>query len=311
MSYPQATLVQRIRWNLGDLPWEGTGTAANTTSTVVVNDGGDWAEGDIGEILDAVTGDTEIFRDSGQHSGNNVTAVRGYYGSTAAAHITTSRILKNPKFRYHEITNAISSVINDLPWPCIYKIVAQNVTASVTGGWGGAWGSSPWGGGSGGSSGPWYNLNAAALAIQSAYQETLVTPAELHTFGGYHSWSRIVLKRGLPASLAASGVGVAFPDGVNNTVNPVTVNYAAKITDTVATGDYSDLTAGDPIVEAIIYGATALMTGALEIRKPRHAADEVDNLRAGAMFNSFFERALRSAEKDLRQKSPLMDGWDK
>lgn len=287
MSLAVATLVQRIRFHLGDLPWETAGTAASTSSVIAVTDGTDWAEGDIMEIVDAVTGTTEIVRVS-SISSNNVTGVRGYYGSTAAAHVTSSRILKNPKYKDTEITNAISSTIQGfLPWPWVYKVVADAITPDVT-------------------NAQWYDLGADALALTSVYQLAGEDSTQVMQYGRFHHYGRIVLKRNLPTSLVASGVGVAFPDGFLDASNTVYINYAAKITDTIATTSYSDFSDGDPVTEAIMYGTVALLQGSLELRKPRKGAQETDNLRSASYFNRIYHGALNQAANELRQKSPIM-----
>ena len=277
----QATLVQRVRFHLGDHPWETVGSAASATSDVVVGDGAEWAKGDIGEFSD---GDTFYTRSI---SGSSLTCVRSYNGSTGATQ-ASGRILKNPKYLYNEITNAVSTVIKAyLPWPRIYKTTADTVTPDAT-------------------NTSWYDLAADALGIVSIYQLGDATPKQVRTYNEFHQYDRVTFKRNLPTTLVASGVGLRFADGFLDRDNTVYINYAAKITDTVTTGSYVDFSDGDAVTEAIVLGAVQILHRALELRKTRNSDDEPDYIRSGRDFNSLFQAALNTAEKEIRLKTPLM-----
>lgn len=255
-----------------------------------MTDGTDWSEGDIGEIIDVTTGVAEDFFTL-SISSNNLTVVRGYYGTTAAAHLGASRIFKNPKYRYLEITNAISEIIEmALPWPRFYKIVADSITPDTTK--------------------TWYDLAADALALVRVSQSYGLSDLRHQLYGERHFYNRVAFRRGMPTAIAASTVGVSFLDGFRHPTNSVVIVYAAKITDTVSSALYSDFSAGDAITSAIEYGTIALLQGSLELRKPRHSADETDQLRTSVMFDRLFSRAKATAEKELRQKDPLMRNWD-
>jgi hypothetical protein len=97
-----------------------------------------------------------------------------------------------------------------------------------------------------------------------------------------------------------------FPDGFLDQDNVVYVQYASKITDTTLGGEYQDFSAGEAVVEAIVLGSVALMQSALELRKGRHDAQDTDNLRSGSYFGQLYRKALATAEKEIRQRSPLM-----
>src|SRR3972149_805111 len=92
MSLAQSTLVQRIRFELGDRPWEDTGTASSGSSTITGASTGDWVEGDIGEFI--TDGDT--FRTVSE-TGGEITAPRSHWGTTGAAHGASSRIPHTPR----------------------------------------------------------------------------------------------------------------------------------------------------------------------------------------------------------------------
>jgi hypothetical protein len=282
MTMARSLLVQRIRYLLGDNPWETLGEASSDTSEVFVGSGEDWAQGDIGEFLE--DGDTFYTRAS---SGSDIVATRGYYGTTPAPHNAGSRILKNPKYRYWEITNAITSVINfELPFPRIYKVGNDTITPSQTT--------------------TWYDLNEDALGLVNVEQLGDNAPIPLRKYGEFHKFQRVRFERNLPASLCASGVGLAFPDGFLDNDNTVYVTFASKITDAVSFGVYQDFDAGDAVVEAIALGAVALLQSALELRKPRKGAQETDNLRSGSYFGQLYKKALWTAEKEIRARYPLM-----
>lgn len=281
MSLSRTTLVQRVRWELGDRPWEDTGSAANATSTITGVSTGDWVEGDIGEFLE--DGDTFWVR---SETGGTITAQRSYDGSTGAAH-TTARILKNPRYRFNEITNAIESVIQDQLWPKVWKKVGDTVTPAPT-------------------TTVWYDLAADARALISVNQRYGTGDARLMFYGLRHGNYRVIFERNLPTALVTSGVGLQFPDGFAHATNTVNVDYAAKITDTVVTSNYSDLTDGDAVVEAIIFGAISHLESALENRKPRKPRQDRETLRGAALYDRRFQDALNRAHIECMDTIPIM-----
>lgn len=282
MSLSQATLVQRVRYELGDRPWETTGSAAGATGVVAVADGTDWSEGDIGEFV--TDGDTFWVQSINV---NDLTAVRSYWGSTGAAHGASSRIYKNPRYTFMEITNAITAVIQDRLWPHAWKKVADSITPSPT-------------------TTIWYDLAAPARALIRAVQQYGPSDLAVGFFGIRHTAPRIVFERNLPAAICASGVGVQFPDGFYHASNDVAIDYAAKITATVGTGSYSDISDGDTVVEAIIYGAAAHLEAALENRKPRKPRQDRETLRGASMYESKFQDALARTTLELKDTIPMM-----
>jgi hypothetical protein len=248
-----------------------------------VADGEDWTEGNIGEFVE--DGDTFYVRSI---SGADLNSTRSYYGSTGTTHTSGARILKDPKYRYNEIVNAISTVIQGyLPWPRIYKVTADTITPDAT-------------------NTTWYDLAADALGIVSIYQLSDNTPKQLQTYNEFHQYDRVTFKRNLPTTLCASGVGLRFPDGFLDQDNTVYINYAAKITDTVSATNYSDFSDGDAVTEAIILGAAQLLQRMLEVRKVRNSDNQPDYIRSGRDMNSLFQAALNTAEKEIRLKTPLV-----
>ena len=99
-----------------------------------------------------------------------------------------------------------------------------------------------------------------------------------------------------------------FPDGFYHATNTVNVDYAAKITDSVTTASYDDLTADDAVVEAIIFGVVSHLEGALENSKPRQPRQDRETLRGASMYDRKFEDALQRANQELRDTIPIMAG---
>ena len=284
MTLAQSTLVQRIRWELGDRPWEDTGAAANATSTITGASTGDWVEGDIGEF----TADGDTFRVVSE-TGGTITATRSYWGSAGATHAAASRIVKNPRYTHLEIVNAIESVIQERLWPKAYKKVADTVTPPTTN-----------------MTITWNDLAATALGLIRVTQRYGTSNELLGFYGQRHANHRVYFARNLPTAVVASNVGVLFPDGFFHGTNVVDIDYAAKITDVQAASVYSDFTDGDAVVEAIIYGAVSHLEAALENRKPRKPRQDRETLRGASMFDRKFEEALNRAQMELRATMPLM-----
>lgn len=286
MSLSQATLVQRIRYELGDRPWEDDSlSAANATSTITSATTGDWAEGDIGEFLE--DGDTFL---TISETGGTITATRSYWGSTGAAH-TAARVLKNPRYTFTEITNAISAVIQGkLPYPRVYKSTADTITPDVSD-------STPT---------TWYDLAATAIDLIDVRQLYSTNDTKEGRFGLRHSDKPVELRRNMTSTLVASTVGLRFPGGFYHPTNTVNVDFAAKITDTVAGGNYSDLTDGDAVVEAVIYGTVAHLEGALENRKPRKPRQDRETLRGASWYENLYREAIHRAEQELLATIPRM-----
>ncbi len=283
MSYPIQTLVNRVRFHLGDMGWETTGQAVSASSVVQVADGDDWKKGDYGEFV----ADGDAFYVSDDPSGFDLTCVRGYYGSTAAAHASGSRIVKEPKYKYGEILNAASATIQGFfPWPRVYKVASTTITPAP-------------------SSQTWYSLASDAMGLINVYQIDDAGRERRH-YGQHHQYNRVIMERHLPTSFVSAGIALRFPDGFIDADNTVYVTYAAKLTDALSSGNFVDFTDSNATVEALIFGTVALLQGSLELRKPRRGAAETNNLQSASYFNRVYHSALYQAEKELRQNSPLM-----
>lgn len=281
MSFSRVTFVQRIRWELGDRPWEDSSlTAASASSTITGATTGYWVKGDIGEFID--DGDTFMVI---SETGGTITATRSYDGSTGAAH-TSKRVLKNPRYRFNEITNAIESVIQDQLWPKVWKKVADTITPSSTA--------------------TWYDLASDARGLINVRQLYGTSDSKEGLYGGRHSAHPVWFRRNMTTSLVASGVGLRFPAGTYHASNTINVDYAAKITDTLVSDAYADLADQDAVVEAIIFGAVSHLEGALENRKPRKPRQDRETLRGAALYDRRFRDALNRANQECKDTIPIM-----
>ena len=110
------TLVQRTRRFLRDYPFPADATTASLSSsvtTVPVGDGTQFVKNSVIEI------DYETFLVSASPSGNNLTVRRGWAGSTAASHGTSSSVLIKPAFFSVEIIDALNAAKDEM-YPYVY-----------------------------------------------------------------------------------------------------------------------------------------------------------------------------------------------
>lgn len=234
MAVTVAAMVVNVRRLLGDNPalfvaTSDPGTAsAGATDTFTVADS---AIFEVGEVLEWQD-DGELNLITGA-SGGTLTVIRGYLSSVAspAAHAVGILFAKDPEFQYVQITEAISSVIAGL-WPYLYK---KDIT-SLTPGDGVT------------TSRNWYDLPQTTLDLSSVVQVVGTSPNHrLFYYGARGETYPVRLRRDTPDD---------FPDSTGDTnhnlyipylahaTNTIKVVGIAKITDTVATAEYSDVDAG-------------------------------------------------------------------
>lgn len=279
----RAAFVQRVRYEVGDRPWEDSScTAASASSTITGATTGYWVKGDIGEFIT----DGDLFLTISE-SGGTITATRSYWGSTGASH-SSERVLKNPRYARVEILSAAEAVIQSLPYPRVYKKVADTITPTPT-------------------TAVWYDLAAGALDLIDVRQLYGTSDLKEGRYGERHSTFQVELRRNMTTTLAASGVGLRFSQfyHASNTIN---VDYAARLTD-AGTTSFDDFDADEPITEALIFGTVAYLEGALENRKPRKPRHDRETLRGAALYERRYEDALAKHETMLRYSAPLMKTW--
>ena len=292
MTLSQSTLVQRIRYELmaGEpTDWEDSScSASSASSTITGATAAYWDKGDVGEFIE--DGDTFL---TISLSGTTITGTRSYDGSTGASH-ASARVLKNPRYRFNVIVNAISAVIQDQLWPKAWKSVSDTFTPPTTN-----------------QTITWNDIGTTgdARGLILVSQSYGTASERLGFYGERHSPRPVQFRRNLPSGVVTNLQGVLFPGGFYHATNTVNVLYASKITDTVSSGNYSDLTDGDAVVEAIIYGAVSHLESALENRKPRQPRQDRETLRGASLFDRRFRNALNRAEQECRDTIPIMTRW--
>jgi len=232
MSLSQATLIQRVRNLLDDDYWETTQTGSYTAggTTVGVPDGGRWEEGNIGEWQD--TG--EQFRVISV-SVNTLTIKGGHRGTTPANHSAGVVILHSPDFTYASIVDAISLTIQSL-WPYVWKVGSTTVTPAL----------------------PtlWYTLSTSAIDLVRVTQQYSSSPARFGVYGARDTGKPVSFGRTVPTAMGIGAQALGFPQGFFDNTNTIYVDYRAKLTDTIATNNYSDLSDGI-LAEIVAFGAAA------------------------------------------------------
>lgn len=113
------TLVQRTRRFLRDYPTPADATTASLSSsvtTIPVGTGTQFVANSVIEI------DYETMLVTGAATGNNVPVRRGWAGSTAASHGTSSTVLIKPGFFTVEIIDALNGAKDEM-YPYVYRPV--------------------------------------------------------------------------------------------------------------------------------------------------------------------------------------------
>lgn len=288
MSVAQATVISRVRALLGaQVDWEAytTGSVASgSTTTIAVNDGTDWGEGDVGEFAD---GDLFLVQSV---ASNNLTVKRSHLGTTGAAQASGAVILKNPDFYIKDIKDAIDATINSL-WPYAWTSTATTITPSTTT--------------------VWYNL--AADVIDLVVVNQIYSTYSLQYYGDKAGYYPIILNKNIPTSLCASGVGIAFPNGFANPTGDVNIVYRRKITDTIVTSNYSDLS-DDQSTECVAFGAAARLAMAKigpkvileDVAEGERNVDAGDRLTLANFLQAKHTMLLNNWTDELRRSIPPM-----
>jgi len=280
MALARSTLVYRVRALLGDdKGWQAWLTAQSLAAdtTIDVNDGTDWAEGDVMEFSDGELAYVQSI------ATNAVTVVRGYLGTTAATQASGSMVRKNPVYYYKDVKDAIDLTIQSL-WPYAWKVVDDTITPSTV---------------------YWYDVAATAIDLISVSQLYGTGDSVLGLYGADSYTQRpIIWSTNLPTALVASGRGIGFPGGFFHSSNTVYVRYRAKLTADLSGSDYSDLSDG-LLAEVVAHGSAARLLMSKEA--PRVTQDDINQNQESAppqarltaaqfMYQKF--RELRNQLKD-------------
>lgn len=251
MAYAKSSLIQDIRNFLDDNPWETTSTTAGTSTPVAVPDGTKWSAGDVGEWSYSGTVGGEQFLVQSV-SANNLTVVRGYNGTTAEAHTSGDRVVKNPRYSVAAITDSIERVIDGL-YPLAWKTVTTSVTPNQTSVW----------------------IDSGLTGADITNVIDLVTATQryggsneyLATYGGARHNLRslpVWVERNFPTSFITSGIAVRFPGGYHHATNAIAFIWRVKLTATISGSNYADLTEG-LMTDAVVFGVVARLLMEKEI----------------------------------------------
>jgi hypothetical protein len=245
VTYSQATLVKRIRVELNDNPWFDSVTSSpNTTATTVTV--GDGTKYSIGVVIEYQT-DGELCL----VTGNTLTVIRNYMLSvtatagTGTAHTSGDIIAADPRYRYMEITEAISTTLSEL-YPHVYRTIAVSITPV--------------------SGKHWYDLaSTGILNLSTIYQEVGTSSATSGSIieYGMDAFYAVRLARNLPTAKVPTGPGL-WINNLRDVTNTIYVTGVGQIDDTVSASSYSYITGNDE-ANCIIFLTAAKLVGSLEI----------------------------------------------
>lgn len=292
MAFTKATLIQRIRHLLRDNSWRDACTEAMDASEVdlSVANSARYAVGSIVEFQD----DGEQCYVSAITDGTTLAVTRGVNGTTASTHSSGAVIVKNPGFSYKQIEEAIGAAIRGL-WPYVYKKIETTVTPVV--------------------GEKFYAPTTGTLDISSAVQLTTDDPDKPFFYGTRRSAYPIFLHQNVPTAFSqeTGGTTIEIPH-FRNTTNDVLVNGIGKITTTVATGDYSDLTDGVE-VDCVAYYAAARLVMVTDISRTTLSDVSMNDQSVrpgtrtsiGQMWKEEAKQLRNQWEEDLRYSLPRMN----
>ncbi len=201
------SLIHRIRRELEDEPWEDYITSSSTAAdtTITVNQGSAWTEGDVGEFDD---GSLDQFKVA-TGTTSPITVRRGHNDTTATQHDSGAVVLKNPKLGGWQILNALEETVAEL-WPYVWVTRSTTVTPSTTE--------------------TVYTMPVDFIDLISVtQQQTPATPAAYISYGARGGAMPATVMRGLPVASVGSGMALNIPI-LDNTTNAITVRYRAEPT---------------------------------------------------------------------------------
>lgn len=294
MALSKATLVKRIRRELDDEPWESTLTVAYTAAsgTATVASPTNLAEGGIMEFADG----TQL-RLTATPSANPISVKGGHNDTTDTNESNGAVFLYNPEYAFHEIEEAVERVIEEL-WPWVWFVDTENLTAV--------------------SGKNFYEVLSTFRGWISLVQD--ITPAATTKFrelryGQKGSGYPVQVKRGLPSTIATTGLALYIPNVRTSPTTTIKHTFARTILTTVSAGSYSDLEDG-LVAAMMVRGACAEL---LEDRETERVADDVEQgdigvnpgqrLRNAAWHRERFERLRERVNLRLLEENPIMEEW--
>jgi hypothetical protein len=203
-----ATMVTRVRKELLDEGWEDYLTASvadATTTSVSVNSGSSWAEGDVLEFRDSTLEQVKV-RVGGT---SPLTVKRGHNDTTAAAHSNGTTALKNSRISGDTISEKLTRVCYD-SWPQAWQVKTASITPVANT--------------------FLYALDAGTLDLVGVTQKETGTPAASFSYGTRGSGYPVGLEFNVDPTISASGIALRI-GGLRNATNNILV-YARAILDT-------------------------------------------------------------------------------
>lgn len=271
MAFSQATLVKRIRQLLNDNPFNDTCTEAmDTTETGLdVASTTKWNIGDIVEFQD----DGEQCLVTALPTATELTVRRNHNLSvtdtvgTGTSHSINAHIIKvtpmGGTMFYAQITGAVDATMREL-WPHVYKKITATITPVANE--------------------HYYDAATTVLEISSAVQLTTSTPDRPVFYGQTGAAYPIKLIKNMPIGFSGSTTSASYYiPSFNNLTNTLLVNGIGKVTATVSSGSYDDLTDGVE-VDCVTYLTIARLLGASDVSRATQEdiAQGLQNLDVGA-----------------------------
>lgn len=237
------TLVTRAKHLLDDEPYEArtTGSIADGAATTVpINDGTQWVEGDVGEFDDASGDQFKVI----SIASNNLTVKRGHNGTSAAGHASGVTVLKNPRFGRDQIVRSLNEAMVSLQ-PMVWKRATTTLTA-VAGTY-------------------VYDLGVLDFIFLSSVTQK-VAAGETVKYGREGTGLPVVVERNHNTFTGDASPTLRFPNGFKTTTTFTTVDvtYAALLTT-------SDLEETYGVANAVLLGAVALLVTGKQV--PRLGSD--------------------------------------
>lgn len=264
------TLVSRVRKLTLDEPYEDYTTAAvsDTTGTSIsVNSGASWAEGDIVEFRDSSYEQMKV-RVGGA---SPLTVKRGHNDTTAATHTSGVTILKNPRFTADEINEALTRMCY-ASWPQAWQVKTDSIsTPTLT------------------SSTLTYNAPADIIDLVSVTQQEDST-ADVNDFYYGTVGYPIAVEHNVSTAVASNTRAYRF--GIlRNATKTINIRYRTYL-------DTSSITEG-LMADCLVMGAVARILGMRQVQRSgidlRQAEPGLASayLQDAAYFQSEYQRLLR------------------
>jgi len=293
MSYSQQTLVSETRQILRDNSWHDICTEAMDTTEVGI---------DVADGTQYVAGDIVEFQDDGELClvttvvANALTVIRNYLFSvtttagTGTTHSINADIVKNPTYRYVQITQAVAKVLRSL-WPGVYKKSSSTITP-VAGTY-------------------WYKVADDIVGLSTIVQKE-GDNVNLFFYGTPEY--PVSLGHNLPSGFPASSTVAAVRfQRFRNTTNAIDVVGIARLNDDVTTSNYDDVSEGIEsdcvtyLTVADLVAATDVerMTGS-DVSQGEASVAPLDRTQLAEYWRSRGREARYLWEAELRANLPKM-----